>query len=346
MRSRFPEAERGVSVGRSRCAGHAQCVWWPRTLGALLLCLSPALVSWVVPIVAHAAPGTEATDRARRAHSARTVAKQALAAYRAGRYAEAIERYQAAHRILPEPRYLYALGTSYFKLGRLGSALAYLERFVRVSKDPAGARFRQRAARRIARIRRTSSLVTLDVSPAGARVMVDGQVALIAPIRKRQRLRHGLHRVTATLAGHGRVQKRVRVGPGRSVRVVLRLTPLDRPSPHLRPRGLRAAGWTTIALSGVSMVVAGVLGSLSLKATQSITESDQGTMWEPGLSSEYAAVGRYRTGAWVAGGFGAALLITGVVLLAVDGTRRRERRVWLQPTVSPGRITLCLGVRH
>ncbi len=349
MRSRPPEA------GRSARARRARHYRWPRTFGSILLCLLPALVPLVAPALARAAPATEAPDRAARA---RVVAKQALAAYRLGRYEQAIERYQAAHRILAEPRYLYALGTSYQKLGRFGPALAYLERFVKASKDPAGALLRQRAAKRIAEIRRTTSLVTLDVAPAGARVQVDGQPALIAPIRERQRLPNGEHRVTATLADHRRVEKRFQVGP-RSSRLVLRLLPRIQPrrrdvpgpgpgpGPKVKPgaRGLRVAGWTSIALFGASVVVAGVLGSLSLRAKQKVDAASQGTMWEPELSSANAAVGRYRTGAWVAGGLGAALLITGVVLLVVDGKRRPERRVWLQPAVGPGRVTLSLGLR-
>jgi len=290
------------------------------------------------------------------------------------------------------------------KLGWLGPALSYLERFVGASKAAAGSPLVQRATHRMAEIRRTSSLVNLEVAPSGARVVVEGQPAMTSPIQEKVRLRNGWHRVTATLSGHGTVQKMFQVGPGLANRVAVRLIPgrpgrrveppprprlgpghgsRPRPRPRLRPRpnsgrkpghligpslvpghgpgqrtkpgvrGLRIAGWTSIALAGASVVAGAVLGGLSLKAKRNVEDAPEKAVWEPDLASDYKKAGQYRTGAWAAGGVGAALLITGVVLLVVDGKRAREvqrvgqrhRQVWVRPEVGPGQVSVSLGLR-
>lgn len=337
-------------------------------------------------------PGTgtdTAVDRERRG---RALAFEALAAYRLGHYERSIERYEAAYGLLPEPRYLYAIGTSYHRLGRLGEALGYLERFAQSPGAAALTEMLKRARERIAEIQRTTSLVTLEVAPAGARVLVEGQAARTAPIAAPLRLRNGEHRVMVTLAGHGTLQRRFQVGPGLANLVSLRLVPWSQPPraepprprrepprprvapfraravppdiarrrvgpptvpTHLhdaaprrqtdsRARPLTAVGWTGVALGGASFVAAGVLGGLAMKAKKNVEDAAQGTMWEPGLAKDYENVTRFGTGAWVASGVGAALLVTGVVLIGVESARkRRERGAWIVPAIGPGEV--CLG---
>lgn len=335
----------------------------PRAQGLLAGCALAVAAVVLAPVPARATPDPPPSALEARAHA---VAKQALAAYRRGAYAQSIRQYEEAYRLRAEPRYLYAIGMSYQKLGRPKRALHYLERFLRGSKRPAAAALRKRVAERIREIRRRTSLVILDVAPPGARVRVDGQPVGASLLGGRLRLANGWHRVTAALAGHRTTRKRFEVIPGRPNRVVVRLSPrrsgvraalasrlgsgnggVPGSGQTSRGSGLRVAGWTTLAVAGASVVTAVVLGGLALQAKKSVDGAAQDTPWEPGLARDYANLGHYRTGAWVATGIGAALGITGAVLLGVDALRRerRKRRVWLRPEVGPGEVSLRFGVR-
>jgi hypothetical protein len=92
------------------------------------------------------------------------------------------------------------------------------------------------------------------------------------------------------------------------------------------------------------LAAAAALGALSAQAKKAVEDAPQDTHWEPDLAEYYRNVSRYGTGAWAASGVGAALLVTGVILLVVDGKRAKERRAWLWPTLGPGQVSLGVGL--
>ena len=343
-----------------------------------------------------APPGADSADQ-----KAHTVARQALNAYKTGQYENAIAGYKKAYDLLPVPRYLYAIGMSYYKLGWLGLALEYFQRFMGVSQAPAEAPLKQRATKRIAEIQRISSPVKLDVTPTGARVLVAGQPPMTSPIPNRVRLRNGWHWLTVSLAGYDTTAFRFQVGPGLANSVSVQLKPRHKtetptPARHTTPAGhttpsrpaprpevttraalprarprprlgggskpatsrsakpksrpFRSWGWAMVGLAGASLVTAGVLGGLSLAAKKSVDEAAAGTPWEPDLKKNYNNVTRYGMGAWVASGLGAALLVSGAVLLLLDRTRHSRdeqstRRTWITPVVGRGQVGINLGLR-
>jgi hypothetical protein len=94
-------------------------------------------------------------------------------------------------------------------------------------------------------------------------------------------------------------------------------------------------------------VVAGILGGLADREKRAVEDADPGTPWRPGLSGHADAYDRYRLGAWVAAGVGAAALVTGTVLLIIGrrGRRAERARVTLTPVIRPGGAGLSLGGR-
>ena len=162
-----------------------------------------------------------------------------------------------------------------------------------------------------------------------------------------------IHRLRARLPA--RVGPR-RVAPGRTdtrARPRRRARPRPggvKPPPQTatRPqpgRALGVAGWTAVGTGAALAVVAGVLGDLADRERSAVENADPGTEWKPGLSGRADAFDRYRTGAWVAAGVGAAALVTGTVLLIVGRKGRRAERVTLTPVIGPGGAGLSLGGR-
>lgn len=109
-----------------------RCRAWPAALLALSLLL-PALASGGEPL-----------------GSARAHLSRGLDLYRAGRYADAVEEFEAGHAALPHPTFLLNLAQSWRKLGDLERARGYYARFA--SETPAGDDAHQQALAAIEKI--------------------------------------------------------------------------------------------------------------------------------------------------------------------------------------------------
>jgi len=312
----------------------------------------------VVGVSLLAFAGGRAEARAGGATVARQ-SKKALQHFLKGEFEQAARLYREAHRMSRAPKYLYNIGLCYYKLGRYGPALQQLRKFQLDAGSSVAAAYVHGARKKIAEILRITRLVSLDVEPAGARIVLDGRPPVEGPIAGQIRLRNGQHTLLVTHAGHLTVQRAFRVGPGQpdTVRVRLRrwsVPPRRRaadpggaggprprrrattlpPHPRPRPRSGRSVVWLALAVTGTALAVAG-----------------EGMAW--GLWAAHAGGDKtgnktfgylYYTGHALAV-VGAALAVTGFVLhFKKPAERAQGRRIRWTPVVSAGPRGAYAGV--
>ncbi|MFH2006512.1 MAG: tetratricopeptide repeat protein [bacterium] len=171
----------------------------------IALCVTLAAVALGSP-PAHAQSAAE--------NRAKAQSKQALKYYLKGQFEEAAKLYKRAYATHPAAKHLYNIGLCYYKLGRYGLALTFLERFRR--KAPAGINpaYLRGSKKRIQEIKRITRLITIRVSEAGANVSVDGRVPVVTPLKGSLRLRNGRHTLLVTKTGFLTTQLTFQVGPG------------------------------------------------------------------------------------------------------------------------------------
>jgi hypothetical protein len=243
--------------------------------------LAPLLLAAVLGVGLLAVHDAPAEARAGKPAAARK-SKAALAHFLKGEFERAAALYHEAHRMSGAAKYLYNIGLCYYKLGRYGPALQMLRKFQRLAGTSVAAAYLSGAAKKIAEILRITRLVSVDVEPDGARIVLDGRPPVISPIPGRIRLRNGQHTLLVTHAGHLTVQRTFQVGPGHPDTVKVRLrrwsdprrrgvdpgsggvtprpqrrAPTPLPAPQPGPRTRRSVVWLALAVTGTVLAVAG-----------------------------------------------------------------------------------------
>jgi len=271
---------------------------------------------------------------------ARTVAAQAQAlvdegvrAFKADRFAEALDRFQRAYEATGDPKVLYLVARAQEELGDLAAALRSYRAFAQADV-PADARDRaQRAARKIERLLGRGRLV-IQVEPFGARISVDGEPAGIAPLKPLD-LPAGMHEVRVEAPGFEAQTHRVQI-PGHgeaSLALSLRRLPPDPASsegPTAPPAPPAASSWRPWAWTALGVGAALGLGGA---ATWAWGDGDHRSIAEaPGYDTPGAVVqmdyaravalrdrgDTKKLAGQVLVGVGSAALVTGVVLLLLD----------------------------
>jgi len=280
----------------------------------------------------------------------------------AGDFAAALERFRAAYARYKSPNILLNIGTALRRLGRGPEAAVVYEKYLR---DPGASPERAAEIRRaIGEIDTTVGRVTIGATDTGAHVWIDGSELLGFASGGTVRLAPGQHTVAA-----GRdaplASEVIRVQAGEARSVFLRLPQASPPAPRVlvvtrperrarRPR--RAMG--PLKITGVVFDVVGGLGlagsigagtaALVIDHDASRHCLDRGPACEPrALELERDAQAASRA-ASILVGVGSGLLITGLILGAVDsGVRYDEARARSLPRVgcapAPGGGFVTLG---
>lgn len=129
----------------------------------------------VLVLLALSAGAARADDKARAAeHFALAQSAEKRRDWRA-----AIEEYEQAYALSPHPSVLYNIALDYEQLSAWRSAARYFLRYV---DDAPDAKDRDAVLARVRRLREKKSSVTIEVTPAGARVYLDGNQRGRAPI--------------------------------------------------------------------------------------------------------------------------------------------------------------------
>jgi hypothetical protein len=292
-------------------------------------------LGWPLP---SAAQPTETADRA----AARELGEQGIAAYRAGRFEEALDRLSRAHALVQLSTTGLWRARCLVQLGRLVEAA---EQYLEVSRmqvasgapelhrKAVGEAEAERAALlpRIPHLR----LVSAEPLPAAARVLLDGRELSTALLGVEQPVDPGAHLVRIEHDG-GSWEKPFELGEGGSLELPLELParePTPPPSaapppPSAAPSPARPAegepssggaqgvlGWIAVGLGGAGLVLGGVSGGLALDRKSTLDEGCPGGNCPPPLHGDVDAFETLRlvsTVGFVAGG---ALFAGGVVLL-------------------------------
>jgi tetratricopeptide (TPR) repeat protein len=141
-------------------------------------------------------PEAEAKDRAR------VLFQQGVAAYRAGRFYEAVDVFLETQRIYPDTQLCFNVARAYENLGNASAALRYYRDYLRQADRPSdGIEVRDRVRRLEQQLaQRGAQQLTVLSQPEGATVLLDGKPVGITPWTGDTYA--GKHRLALTLDRH------------------------------------------------------------------------------------------------------------------------------------------------
>jgi tetratricopeptide (TPR) repeat protein len=233
--------------------------------------------------------GPEAEGNAR----AQPIFEQAVAAYKEGRYYDAVELFLETNRIYPDSKLCFNIARAYESLGHSAGALRYYREYLRRTpnasdKAEVEANIHQLE---IAISQRGLQQMSVFSTPDGALLSIDGQPIALTPWTGETW--PGKHRLTATHAGFIEAQQTVELAPHRSLAVQLELRPEPPPppvAPAAEPRPDRSVQPLTVTALAAGAVLLGTALAVQLARD------------ETGASATAAFIGGAGVGATALGG--------------------------------------------
>jgi len=214
----------------------------PWLLSCLLLATAPAH-----PVHAEPPPSSEAPTRYDAAIDA------ALGEYDAGNFREARAHFREAHALFPNARTLYGLGTVAFELREYARAIRDLDQALASDVRPLEGTLRDEAVALRARAQKYVSRLRVQVTPATASVLVDGE-----PVERAMQdavlLDLGEHVVELRAPGRAPEQRKVRAQGGERLVLHVALAPLPSTEAHQgsqaasRPLARNPWLWSAVAV--------------------------------------------------------------------------------------------------
>jgi tetratricopeptide (TPR) repeat protein len=250
------------------------------------------------------------------------------AAYKEGRYTDAVESFLRAFEEDRQPALIYNTAQAYEKAGDAPNALRSYRRYLRLAPD---ADDRPTVELRIknleARLRdRGVQQVTVFSSPPGASVELDGKPVGKTPWTAE--ITPGRHVVMLRLSGYPDTAKEFVLAPDRSIELDVTLggttsKPADSPAAAADPPELaradssaRVAPWTWAAL-GIGAAALGT--ALAFEVSRASAEQDaRSANTQIEHQEAFERMESRQTTARIFAGIGAAAAITGGALLYVD----------------------------
>ncbi len=306
------------------------------------------------------------------AAAAEALFEKGLSAMQAGRFDEACPALAESYRLDPRPGGLFTLAECENKAGRVATAAAHYQDYLRlVEKLSAQQRGAQKAREKVSREQLAAleprvpklTISVAEGTPEDAKIFL-GKLELGRPsLGTALPIDPGKHLVRLELSGRAPSELELTLAEGETKSVELSLAqptseeaaPPARsvPTSEAPPSGDGSSGLTPLALvvGGVGvagLVVGGVTGALVFAQKSTVDENCVGNVCnQEGLDATETAstFGLVSTVGFVAGG---ALVATGVVLLLVDGssdTQEAAKSYQLAPYASPEGAGLGFGMR-
>jgi tetratricopeptide (TPR) repeat protein len=174
-------------------------------------------------------PEAEAKDRARE------LFLQGVAAYRAGKFYEAVEIFLQTQRIYPDTQLSFNVARAYENLGNVGAALRYYRDYLRQADRPSdGDEVRERVRRLSQQLaQRGVQQVTVLSQPESATVLLDGRPVGITPFTGETY--PGKHRLALKLDGHASQEQVLELDAYAPRDVALVLVPEPKRAPQALP---------------------------------------------------------------------------------------------------------------
>jgi tetratricopeptide (TPR) repeat protein len=246
-------------------------------------------------------PEAEAKDRAR------VLFQQGVAAYRDGKFYEAVAIFLQTQRIYPDTQLCFNIARAYENLGNSSAALRYYRDYLRQADRPSdGDDVRERVRRLEQQLaQRGVQQLTVLSQPESATVLLDGKPVGITPWTGETYA--GKHRLALTLDGHAGQEQVVEVDSYQARDVSFVLLALPKPAPPapivlLPPPKQTGVSIETLVALGTGLVLLG-----SAVAAEAVSD-------QPGIS---------RTTAFLAGS-GLGVSGVGSVMLYFDLSPRSE----------------------
>ena len=286
--------------------------------------------------------------------------EEALAAYEAGRFAEARVAFRRAHELMPTARTLRSVGMCSFNLGDYTDAVLQLERAKTDQRKPLTEEQQKHVNELITRANTRIGRFRLNILPAEATLIVDGRPPSILD-RTELLLESGPHDIEARANGYLNAHNTVNVEGGDRTTLVFRLirddyavtqptetTPagastrlsvIDPPPPETH-EWMRTVGYTSLGLGAAGLVGFAVVGSLALAQKSKLEDHCPNTSCSPMYRDEVDRYDTLRTISTVTLVAGASLAVVGAGFLLMRPTERPERAE-LTPFIGVGSV----GVR-
>jgi hypothetical protein len=187
-----------------------------RTFNKLSCWTLGVTLSWAVPVAAE--ERSEASEAARHFDRGYLLAQQ-------GSLEAAISEFKRAYALSPHPSVLYNLGQAYAASGRAVEAVQTLRKYLEQADVKLDTERRAQAAAIIDYQGQRIGTLTLDVEPAGAELMLDGEPLGTAPLNGPLLVSAGTHGLTVAHAGYTPRSVRVEVVGKTSTATQVRLEP-------------------------------------------------------------------------------------------------------------------------
>ncbi|MCA9563753.1 MAG: PEGA domain-containing protein [Myxococcales bacterium] len=265
-----------------------------------------------------------------------TLIQQAEGAWEAEDWELALNRYRAAQRILALDDYAFSEAEALVRLERAAEAIPIFQRLANSDDSDISSA----SQRRIDELGPTIPM-TLQVSsvPAGALVRVDGTVvgetSDSGPVEIE--VLPGQHDVTLTAGGYEAWNEQFEVAPLVDPEPIVArlLTP-----PSIEPSDQASEGdpiaWTLIGVGGAAIVTSTVLLVAAIGDWNEVSDMDDNTQAFTRAERDALADDGNRLGtiSAIAGGVGAGLVVTGILMMVLDSDSPDSPTAFVVPHVS------------
>jgi tetratricopeptide (TPR) repeat protein len=255
------------------------------------------------------------------ADEANDLFQKGAAAYREGRYEEAIELFRQAYRLHPYAELVYNTGQAHEKLGNIAQALESFREYLRLSPNASDRATVEKRIQALEARQAEKALADVDISstPSAAEVRIDGRRVGQTPWTGK--LEPGAHSITLTLPGYEPLSRQLTVeARGLDLELALRQvsSPDRRASAEEPSRGVEPL---TLVVLGVG--VAGLGGALGFELARRGAEDEaRDAKTQVGHVDAYERMERNQNVARVLFGVGAAGIAVGGTLLYLDLTKK------------------------
>ena len=293
------------------------------------------------------------------AEDAGTTYKEGVAAFDAGRYAEAADLFRAAHAQKPSFKLLYNIGQSEAAAKRFGAALEAFERYLAEGGDEIAPDRRDEVLAEVERLRKMVGAVQIE-APDGAEVFLDGVRRGTAPLPGKIPVSAGVEHTAKAVRGEEATPERTFTVIG-SDTITLELAfpseepeladpePAPAPAPAGGPpvpagaggsSGLKKGGWALVGVGGAMAIGGVVTGVLAFKKDEKLYAACEDDVCpdEQGYGDDIDSMKMLSAVTDVLLFVGGAAVVTGAVLLIVDRWRGSEADlpVTVSPVAGPG----------
>ncbi len=282
--------------------------------------------------------------------TARARYETGVAAYREGRYREAIDAFLAADRLSPRAALSFNIARAYDKLEDVAKALEFYRDYLRREKAPQnGAETRARVKELEAALaHRGVQQISVRSNPSGASLRIDGRLVGTTPWTGE--LTPGKHWAAVSAPGQPEQSREFELLAARAIDLELDLNggttsgavppkasgeSTAAPVDHRESRaGRGVTPWQWVALGAGA---AALTASLAVELSRQGIEDDLPSTVGRDYDARYDTMESRKVTARVLLGAGAALAITGGVLLYLDSRAQSSARIGCGPGGCVGR---------